>query len=540
MSVEKRVLLFGGIIILMTAGIFFAKGLAQFQEEINYRTQNTEQQQSQILSGIQKYLLEEYKIRIKGFVEIDKIFKEALISRNRAEAIKIASRKYQILKGENPYFNLLQFHLPSRKIFFRIKGQPEEYWGKRSMIEEARQTKGITAGFEIGKEGCLYRIVYPVFDGNLYIGALEFGIKTKQIINPLKDRLNSEVAVYFLSREWQTATNHPKTPLVTFGDFTLVSHNDKIYDQIAEQIMSIKLEPGNPADIDKQISHDDKTYIAHFSPVIKTFQGNIIGGVIILQDITSTLIKKKHYILYSLLSTSLILLLSLSLLYLGIKKLVGTLEHTKDELESSNLQLKEEIAKRVKAEKNLYELSIKDELTGLYNRRYFANEVIPHAFQCMCRHSTNFICLMLDLDDFKQINDKYGHQFGDLVLREFAEILIEGVRNLDVVSRYGGEEFIIILGDSSLEHGIATAERIRKAAETHVYKQDGIAINVTVSIGLASFFDHIDTEPKSHEKEKNSTLLRYSDQALYAAKKQGKNRLVVYDKSMRAASEKEQ
>ena len=146
MSVQKKVLLIGSCIILMTAGTFFVKGLSWYGDEIEYRTTINEDQVTQVLQNLQEYLFEGYKIRIKALVELDQPLKAALISRDKAKALEIASRKYKVLKKENPYVNLLQFHLPDGNIFFRVKGEPENSNDKRAMVEEARKTGKTVSG----------------------------------------------------------------------------------------------------------------------------------------------------------------------------------------------------------------------------------------------------------------------------------------------------------------------------------------------------------------------------------------------------------
>ena len=125
---------------------------------------------------------------------------------------------------------------------------------------------------------------------------------------------------------------------------------------------------------------------------------------------------------------------------------------------------------------------------------------------------------MIDLDHFKSINDSYGHPFGDLVLKRFGEIVSSIGRSNDLVGRYGGEEFAIILADASGDGAMQVAERIRKAAEATEVTHDGQSIRFTVSLGLAEFSSAFANEMQ---------WLDIADQALYEAKENGRNQAIL-------------
>ncbi|GAK60626.1 response regulator receiver modulated diguanylate cyclase [Candidatus Vecturithrix granuli] len=166
----------------------------------------------------------------------------------------------------------------------------------------------------------------------------------------------------------------------------------------------------------------------------------------------------------------------------------------------------------------LEELAIKDSLTGLYNYRYLQialdQEILRSA-----RFQHPFCLLMIDLDDFKQVNDTYGHLCGDAVLKKLGEIFLATVRVCDSVYRYGGEEFCLLMPETSREGVIPVIQRLLEAIRfTHVNWQEHF-VRITVSIGGAAYPDH------AGEK---TALLQYADQALYQAKKEGKDRFVFH------------
>jgi len=167
----------------------------------------------------------------------------------------------------------------------------------------------------------------------------------------------------------------------------------------------------------------------------------------------------------------------------------------------------------------LREQSVKDGLTGLYNHRHF-HEMLHHEFSLSKRHGFDLVCMMLDLDHFKDVNDNCGHQFGDFVLRETAAKILAETRSSDTVSRYGGEEFAILLPNTDLAGALSIAERIRLSLENHIHRQNKCAATVTISIGLAAY--------KTHTPSTSEELLRFADIALYTAKKSGRNQVLTY------------
>lgn len=159
----------------------------------------------------------------------------------------------------------------------------------------------------------------------------------------------------------------------------------------------------------------------------------------------------------------------------------------------------------------------RDPLTRTLNRR-FLSAVLGRETAIAQRDDTRYALLMLDVDHFKQINDRWGHTAGDAVLRDVAEILLDGVRLSDFVFRYGGEEFLLVLIESGEEHARVVAERLRLALEAAPMRlPDGSSTHVTASIGLAVFDGHPDY----------AALIERADAALYVAKRAGRNRVQV-------------
>jgi diguanylate cyclase (GGDEF)-like protein/PAS domain S-box-containing protein len=172
----------------------------------------------------------------------------------------------------------------------------------------------------------------------------------------------------------------------------------------------------------------------------------------------------------------------------------------------------------LKSQALLREQSVRDHLTGLFNRRYM-EETLERELLRAARKQLSLGVIMVDVDDLKRFNDMWGHAAGDEILRELGSLLLRQVRAEDIASRYGGDEFIIVLPDASREVTRERAERICEYAKQFHLQFDGQSLAaVTLSLGVAVFPEHGAT---------NTGILRAVDAALYRAKHEGRSRVVV-------------
>lgn len=163
----------------------------------------------------------------------------------------------------------------------------------------------------------------------------------------------------------------------------------------------------------------------------------------------------------------------------------------------------------------LREISTTDDLTQVFNRMHML-EILQREFKRHQRTGDPLATLMVDIDFFKNVNDTYGHKFGDQVLMDFAALLRDSVRESDVVGRYGGEEFICILPETDLEGAMALAEKLRATFESHRFSQGLFKLDLTASFGVAAVSAEVATA---------DALIQLSDRALYRAKRAGRNRV---------------
>ena len=162
--------------------------------------------------------------------------------------------------------------------------------------------------------------------------------------------------------------------------------------------------------------------------------------------------------------------------------------------------------------------SVRDPLTGLFNRRHM-EESLERELLRAARNTKPVTVLMIDIDHFKQFNDIFGHDAGDIVLRELGTAFSSLTRGGDIACRYGGEEFLLILAEASLETGYERAVKLKEqVASLHVRHREATLSRITVSVGVAAFPQHGTTAAQ---------IVRLADQALYRAKAEGRDRVVV-------------
>lgn len=191
---------------------------------------------------------------------------------------------------------------------------------------------------------------------------------------------------------------------------------------------------------------------------------------------------------------------------LRIKSLQDNLEQSRRQLQEMNEQLRR--------------MSQTDALTGLDNRRHLEQRM-EEMYELSVRLHEPLACVMCDLDYFKDINDTYGHQAGDAMLRQVASILRQQAREVDRVGRYGGEEFMLLLPGTVLDAAVTFANRVRMAVESHAFTVDGRTLRCTMSAGVAAW---------PHPLVCNTDgLVKAADDALYVAKALGRNRVVRFD-----------
>jgi diguanylate cyclase (GGDEF)-like protein len=216
------------------------------------------------------------------------------------------------------------------------------------------------------------------------------------------------------------------------------------------------------------------------------------------------------------LSAPIALAIENALLYARSKLAEERLQKASDDLEKEVMNRTSQLKK---ANDNLEQLSITDGLSGLYNYRYLIHSLNSELKRAI-RYNHTLALLLMDIDYFKNLNDSYGHRCGDYVIETVGKLLKSNVRATDIVARYGGDELVVMLIETSTKSAHEVAEKLKLEIGSHIFRWQTTELSVSVSIGLA-------TAPAPGIQE-GSHLVEAADRALYQAKRAGRNAVVVF------------
>ena len=408
--------------------------------------------------------------------DVHKLIKD----RDREKLYSSLLYDYQKFKNHNPYLYVMHFFDTKNTTILRMH-KPLSYGDDlttiRPIVTKANREKKTFFGFDAGKNGITYRITSPYItkDGK-HLGVLEFGIEPQYFAKKLDDLLDvhSEILV-----KTSTLKNLSyKTNFERSGDFSILT-KDSFFDTIKHKL-----------DLDKEeqiVEDEDKTYIIFNDLNLKDFKNEIVGKVIIAKEITKETKENRDSLLIVNGINIFILSSALILIYMVFTRY------------SNSLKL---------AYENLHELKKEvdtDGLTGINNRtslnKYLHNIVTSE---------NEYAIIFFDIDLFKEINDSYGHDVGDIILKQLTHLVDNTIRVDDFFARWGGEEFVIILKINNIEKALKITQNIREKINSYPYYSD---LKVTCSFGVTI----VDT-PNSFD-----LVMKRVDKLLYEAKNSGRD-----------------
>ncbi|RSD30491.1 diguanylate cyclase [Vibrio pectenicida] len=414
----------------------------------------------------------------------------------RIKLYQLLKSNYQLLRAHN--FRQLHFHLPNGDSFLRVH-KPEKYgdnlFSIRESVRLANTQQKIVEGFEEGRIFNGYRFVYPVSKGQQALGSVEVSLSMGSIVDLLVDLYPRDDFQFIISQNavdsklFKDMKNHYIPSILADGYYydkavfekhlRNVKHRSLI-DQAKNYSSQLKPLFDKKESFSQAISLQDQDYIISFLS-IKNFKNEHVAYLISSSrdNLLSTLLH--NY------ATYLILIVVVSLFY--IWNIYSEFTHKKE----------------------LTYLSSTDFLTKLANRNKFT-EHLHFEHEKSKNFDSTLSIIIFDIDHFKKINDELGHNAGDDCLKELSELVSKKVRHTDILARWGGEEFIILLPETPEESALKVAEAVRKAIESNAFS---LARPITVSLGVA--------ESSSNDTNVEQVIAR-ADEALYASKNDGRNR----------------
>ena len=433
------------------------------------------------------------------------IMYKAFKSKDKNIQDKFREKLYQKLEPTYKYLNSLKvklnFHLPGGIDFLRFH-KPSRYGDSllpyRESLNYINHTKTAISCFEQGRIMNAFRNIYPIFRDREFVGTVEisytFSVLNKELLKSdsasnmfiVKSKILKEKLFYDQNHFYKKSEfSHFKYDRFMPKDVMQLRlpYLHKINREIAKSIDK-RLDKGISFSTlynDKKIYKDKKILVTFIA--IPNLNDNTVAYLIHYRfanfiDILSKN-RKENFLISILLSA-----LTALILFLLVKN-------------------------KVDSERVVHELANHDFLTGIYNR-HGLNEIVNQKIGEFKRFKRDFSVIFFDIDFFKKVNDTYGHDIGDYVLKNIALIVTENIRKSDIFGRWGGEEFIIFLPETSIEDAISLAEKLRKTIQIHAFYE---IESITCSFGVTYL----------KENESKSSLLKRVDELLYMAKEDGRN-----------------
>lgn len=461
------------------------------------------------------------QIRMARQIGLNENIIELCLDPSNPEKQEAATNYLNEIQAMYPYYENLPIAIKTdTPIKVKITDQIIEIQNGEFIVDSANQST-------IGKGGLDYNYISEIFKGQpYYISNIYYSITRGNPIFVISVPIinNDEIIGVSLVSPKMNYLTKLYVDSISINDTGYMFLVDSSYATIAHKNRDFILnDEANTHDIVKyittKIDNDEFFFEADIHNANKYYYGKKlnIDNELIENDLYVVITQNKVEVYQSVHAYALFsIILALTTSFLAYKLLVmvstNHLQHEKElQLLAMNSELEIKVSERTL---ELEEMTKRDSMTLLYNHDYII-KYLDSAI-VMCENACNLSVAVLDIDNFKNVNDTYGHLVGDNVIKAVAKIIQENLRERDIVGRYGGEEFLIILIDLNYNECIRIIERIRKTIAEHEFEE--IDHHVTVSIGLANF-----------QNENTNSIIRRADKMMYRAKYNGKN-LVVHDK----------
>ncbi len=349
-SEKHKAIFVVSLVIIALSAAFFNEGFKRHSRTIDQNIIEKKKSIQSTVKNINLYLYAPYKQRLSSLLSIHNEIPKIFMDRDRDTLYRHTLPIFEALERENKNLDEMQYHLPDGRSFLRM-GSPEKFGDDlrktRPAVQHVHQIRTPLTCYEIGNNGVFFRIIYPVFYQGSYAGVLELGVKVHAIVEALPKQILDSLATFFMTDRWQKVTKPLEHEPLIFGKHILITHNNPFYKYL-------------PSDLDlsrdnQHLTIGDKLYLLHAFPLFNDFQGKVIGGLVVMQDISRALTVRKNFIFQSVIFTFFLLAISLIVLYLTFGKLIGKLEHSKSTLKKMVTNLGQKVEERKQTEMQLYE-----------------------------------------------------------------------------------------------------------------------------------------------------------------------------------------
>jgi len=495
-GLDKKILTFLMAMIAFITAILLYLGHTQHVFVLNTLAEEEKDKTTRIYNQAIDTLYEKYRL-IGGNILMNPALIGAVKRHDHNALLKLTQPLFAKLKSDNPYLEIMHFHTADNHSLLRLH-RPDKYGDDlsqlRPMIKKANKTGIIQVGLEVGKYGISYRIALPIKDETTkeHLGVLEFGIKADYVVSMLKNRFEIDSAMLLHDKDIQTFFTYSKNKDVfkKVGDMV-------VYTTTLEDILS-KLDMQKVENSYELTECKGSDKLVFKGADLFSFDHKVIGHIFLIKDMNFYTEKIDFLRILSISLAAILLMGSYLVLKSSYHRFTRKIDIFQQRLMQKN--------------KTLMKLSCIDHLTKANNRRKI-EDVLYSECKILKRYGSHLSIILLDVDNFKNINDTYGHDVGDKVLRTMSKLISSSIRESDFFGRWGGEEFLIVTPGTSLENAAVLAEKLRTIVSHHDFENPN---TVTCSFGVSECDG--DTPVK--------TFVKNADDALYKAKAEGKNRVV--------------
>ena len=405
--------------------------------------------------------------------------------KDRDKLLSLTLPVYEKLQKENKYLQVMHFHTTDTKSFLRLH-KPTKFGDDlssiRHMINKVNTSKVKQIGIEVGRYGIHYRVALPVFNASKdFLGVFEFGINVNYILEIFKNKYDFETILLFKKDIFKIMFKNA---------------NGIEYTTYSEDYYSIELKNKN-----LKIEEDCANNTTFKVNSIKDYAEQNIGEILFTKNLTAYTEDIEKVVNIAVAVSVLFVILAFYLTKRIFNNHIKTIDSFQKKLEIKNHAL--------------VKLSNTDHLTQINNRKSIET-ILKNEFNRIKRYKHPLSIVIFDIDNFKKINDTLGHNIGDKVLRGLSKLVSSNIRETDFFGRWGGEEFVLVLPETTLDNGYILANQIREK----IYAYDfGDIQNVSCSFGIS----------QCSGKDTCETIIHNADTALYEAKQSGKNKVTAYN-----------